>query len=89
MIKCKTCNKPTLTICPLTLKQFKSTYFHVSGLCSVCLNSKSKFLTKKEEQLLPDFVYNVPVLKKCVEYIDDCNGQKIKLITFLEKIINI
>lgn len=88
MIICKYCNQPTVTISPITLKRFKTDTFHISGLCDVCMNEKAKFLTNKEASALPDYVYNLPLPGKAIEYIDDGSGQKIKIMNFLYKIIN-
>lgn len=89
MITCKHCNIPTLTISPITLKRFKTDTFHISGLCSVCVNEKAKFLTNREASYFPGFVYFLPLPGKAIEYIDDGSGRKIKIIDFLQKIINV
>jgi len=89
MIICRYCKIPTVTISPIILKRFTSERFHVSGLCSICLNSKAKFLNTRETPMLPDFVYNLRIPSTNLEYIDDNNGKKTQLKFLLEKIINV
>jgi hypothetical protein len=89
MIICKHCNRPTVTVSPIVFKRFSLNKFHVSGACGECFNTKGKFLNTIETPMLPDYIYDLPIPGTVLEYISNKSGNKIKMINFLDKIINI
>ena len=86
---CRYCNyMPTRTISPMMIRKLNNRSFHVSGLCEICLRTKSKFLSDYQVKQLPNVVYNIRTTTGYLEYVEDEKGNLVKIFPILDKIIN-
>ena len=85
---CHYCKAKTNTLPPITLKRMNVNSFDILGVCSVCLRTKNKFLTRYEVSLLPNEIMNIPCRYTAVKYIEDEKGNMVKIFPLIETIIN-
>lgn len=87
-LNCHYCKAKTNTLPPITLKRMNENSFNILGVCSVCLRTKSKFLTRYEVSHLPSVIMNMSCPSTAVEYVEDGNGNMVKIFPLIETIIN-
>jgi hypothetical protein len=87
-LNCHYCKTKTITLPPITLKRMNVKSFNILGICSVCLRTKSKFLTRYEVSQLPNEIMNMACHSTAVEYVEDGKGNMVKIFPLIETIIN-
>ncbi len=88
LINCKFCQTKTHTSSPVIIKRMNESSFNLLGVCSECFKSKSKFLNHYQVKQLPEEILNMPYPYTAIEYIENSQGDMIRIFPLTDKIIN-
>ena len=90
MVYCYKCSMYTNTYKPIVINKTKNNQIKLSGICSKCNLTKSKFISAEiRKLLLYDLVFNTVNNRTFINNIETYNGKIIPIFPMVDPYINI